>query len=656
MTTTGCAKYSHILEKSNFGVIIVEEAAEVFESHILSLLTKNTKKLILIGDHNQLRPKPYNYELETKYNFNISMFERLVNNKIDFGTLIYQRRMKPLFADFVRIIYGDNLYKDHESVINKEKVKGIDNDMYIITHNYYEEENKEIKSKFNRFESSYLIQLCKYLLKQGYKNNQITILTFYLQQIITIRECMRRNNIEGIRVSSIDNYQGEECDIILLSLVRSNKMNKIGFLRDYNRVCVAFSRAKIGFYIIGNIECIKAGEKERMINIDPAKKDIWEKIYNKAKEFNIIGDKLTLACQTHKNKTIISCLKDFDNIPLEGGCTELCKKIMKCGHPCEKRCHNIDDCNDIKCQKPCKRIKLYCSLKIHQCKKKCYEKCEICEEIIDKKLPCGHIKKGLKCSVDIHSIKCEEIVDKELPCGHIKTGVKCFEDIYTIKCEEKCNKELNCGHICNLKCFEKCDSQPCRKIIKFNICEHISEIECNKFENKYQIICQQKCNKILSCGHPCRGTCGKCLQGTLHIGCEGKCNKNLLCGHRCNLHCDLECVCTEQYHKICEHTPNNIKCGDKNYICQEQCNIGCKHNKCPRKCGQLCYIKPCNERCNSTMNCGHQCYGLCGERCPDICLICKPDEKINRNIKDDILFYQTKCGHIFDIAVLDKYF
>ena len=79
MTTTGCAKYSTILEQSNFEIIIIEEAAEVLESHILSTLTKNTKKLILIGDHKQLRPKPYNYEIEVKYNFNISMFERLIN-------------------------------------------------------------------------------------------------------------------------------------------------------------------------------------------------------------------------------------------------------------------------------------------------------------------------------------------------------------------------------------------------------------------------------------------------------------------------------------------------------------------------------------------------------------------------------------------------
>jgi superfamily I DNA and/or RNA helicase len=50
----------------------------------------------------------------------------------------------------------------------------------------------------------------------------------------------------------VDNYQGEENDIILLSLVRSNDDGTIGFLREDNRVCVAMSRAKKGLYVIGN--------------------------------------------------------------------------------------------------------------------------------------------------------------------------------------------------------------------------------------------------------------------------------------------------------------------------------------------------------------------------------------------------------------------
>lgn len=54
----------------------------------------------------------------------------------------------------------------------------------------------------------------------------------------------------------VDKYQGEENEIILLSLVRSNVENKIGFLNIKNRVCVALSRAKKGLYIAGNMDCL----------------------------------------------------------------------------------------------------------------------------------------------------------------------------------------------------------------------------------------------------------------------------------------------------------------------------------------------------------------------------------------------------------------
>ena len=422
----------------------------------------------------------------------------------------------------------------------------------------------------------------------------------------------------------------------------------------------------------------------------------------------------------------------------EGGCKEKCKRIMQCGHSCERICHIKDDCNKIKCQKPCKKINLNCSLKIHICKKLCYEKCErcevlinkelpcghvkngckcyvnindikcveivnkelpcghvkngckcyvnindiICEEIVNKKLPCGHVKNGCKCNANINEIiceeivnkklpcghikyeckcyinikyiKCEEIVNKKLPCGHIKKGCRCYENIRFIKCEEKCERELECGHICQLKCYEDCSSKPCKIKTTFNFCDHINEIECYKFKDILQITCKEKCNTNF-CNHPCEGTCEKCLEGSLHIKCYEKCGKKLFCGHICNQKCFEECFCTENSHKICAHINSTLKCGDKFY-CKEKCNIGCKHGKCKKKCGELCERKPCDERCDIRMNCGHQCYGLCGELCPNICRICNPDEIYFKNIRVGELLYKTKCGHIFAINKLDKYF
>lgn len=62
--------------------------------------------------------------------------------------------------------------------------------------------------------------------------------------------------LKDIRVTSVDGYQGEENEIILLSLVRSNDNKGIGFLKTNNRVCVALSRARLGFYIAGNLNLL----------------------------------------------------------------------------------------------------------------------------------------------------------------------------------------------------------------------------------------------------------------------------------------------------------------------------------------------------------------------------------------------------------------
>ena len=614
MTTTGCSKYSAILELCNFNTIIIEEAAEVLESHVLSTLTPKVNHLILIGDHQQLRPKPYNYEIATKYNFDISMFERLINNDIPYAHLKYQRRMKPKFANFVRIIYGEKDYVDYEDVKNNEKVeiKGLTTDMLIITHNKYEIDHEGLKSKQNDYEAKYISRLCEYLLKQGYNSDQITILTFYIGQVILIKKYLKQKQIIDVRVSSIDNYQGEECDIILLSLVRSNERYEIGFLQSFNRVCVAFSRAKLGFFIIGNLDCIVKGEEllnkkygENGKKNNTKKFGIWAKIQKEATKIKIIDNKIILRCQNHKKETIIKTLNDFDNCP-EGGCLKICRKRMKCGHACQKACHNFD-CNDIKCLETITKINENCEIKKHYCTKICSESWPKCEEKVNKKLLCGHNKKNVKCCDKIEELKCYKEIEKTLLCGH-KQKVKCCDKIY--------------------------------------------EIACNK-----------KCDEILPCGHKCKGTCNDCLKGTLHKKCEEICGRNLCCGHICKQKCSSECLCEENCNNVCQHGYCDEKCCDICIPCTYPCEIKCIHSKCTKECGELCDRKPCNKRCSKLMKCKHQCYGLCGERCPEKCRKCKPNEScflkdvlLTQDKPDkDALFYKLECGHIFVISSLDAY-
>ena len=247
MTTTGAAKYHHILRETHPKIIIVEEAAEVFESHIVTSLSPSVQHLILIGDHKQLRPKPNHYELEKNYNFAISLFERLINNNFPHVTLESQHRMRPEIASLICPAIYKKL-KNAEKVKNYEPVKGVNSNIFFIIHYYPEDSNRDgdQKSHSNAHEANYLVALCQYFLKQGYNQSQITLLTMYRGQLLALKHCIKRKDFEGIRVAAVDVFQGEENDIILHSLVRSNSDGSIGFLSIENRMCVPLS-SKNGF-------------------------------------------------------------------------------------------------------------------------------------------------------------------------------------------------------------------------------------------------------------------------------------------------------------------------------------------------------------------------------------------------------------------------
>nr|KAG5707207.1 hypothetical protein BaRGS_017891 [Batillaria attramentaria] len=200
MTTSGASRYRKVLDSIGCPIVILEEAAEVLEAHVLTTLNQSCQHLILIGDHQQLRPSPTVYELCRHYQLDLSLFERLVNNELPHSTLAVQHRMRPEVARLVR-----------------------------------ETSQKDGSSKSNQHEAEFCVRLCKYLLQQKYSPETITILAAYSGQVSAFRKIMTQygNYFHGVRVTTIDNYQGEENDVIILSL-KSNAL-PIGHLGSPER-------------------------------------------------------------------------------------------------------------------------------------------------------------------------------------------------------------------------------------------------------------------------------------------------------------------------------------------------------------------------------------------------------------------------------------
>ncbi|XP_034241562.1 NFX1-type zinc finger-containing protein 1-like [Thrips palmi] len=245
MTTTKAAQIQPLLQELKPRIVVVEEAAEVLESHIIAALTPAVQHLILLGDHKQLRPSPSDHEVGKDFKLEVSLFERLSNNNMPCKALNVQHRMQPNIAKLIEFIYPG--LENHGSVLRYPAVRGLKNSVFFVDHQEPDRYMDELISHCNPHEARFIAALVTYLLLQGYDEKQITILSAYAGQLMYFRGLESDfPDLRKVRVCNIDNFQGEESDIILLSLVRSNPQNNIGFLKTENRVCVALSRAKHG--------------------------------------------------------------------------------------------------------------------------------------------------------------------------------------------------------------------------------------------------------------------------------------------------------------------------------------------------------------------------------------------------------------------------
>ena len=96
MTTTGLSKYRGLVQSLRPKVVLIEEAAETLEGFISAACVPSVEHLILVGDHQQLRGRVNEHGLEgNPFYLDVSMFERLVRNHVDFTQLKRQRRMSP---------------------------------------------------------------------------------------------------------------------------------------------------------------------------------------------------------------------------------------------------------------------------------------------------------------------------------------------------------------------------------------------------------------------------------------------------------------------------------------------------------------------------------------------------------------------------------
>ncbi|XP_014276579.1 NFX1-type zinc finger-containing protein 1 [Halyomorpha halys] len=409
-TTAGCARLNHLLEKVQPEVVIVENANDVLEAHVIAALSEGCKHLILIGDHKQLKPYISNRNLEN-YDLDVSLFERMMRSGMKSCVLKEQHRMRPEIASLLSpTVY--QIMKYHPAVRNLPKIRGMERNMFFINHEVAENKKKDEDNSFsNSYEGDLLLGLANYLLLQGYSTNDITILVPYAEQLkYMIRAAKTYPLLKDVEILTIDIYAGRENTIILLSLVRSQSAG-IGFLSNNNKIVVALSRAKSGLYIIGNMKTLMSGS------------DLWVSLNAVLKKKQAIGRSINLECEAHKTIIAVSKTEDF-KLSEWGRCGLQCNLPLKCGHVCKLKCHPLLEKHATYiCRQPCSR---FCEKNLHKCRKKCYEECGQCNELVAAVLPCGHSTKK-KCGdhKDQKVICAEPTIVSVLCC--LRKVVPCWE-------------------------------------------------------------------------------------------------------------------------------------------------------------------------------------------------------------------------------------
>lgn len=240
-----------------FDLVIIDECAQAIESACWIAILKGNK-LVLAGDHLQLPPTIKSKDVEKTLGF--TLFDRMIklyDGKVA-KLLNVQYRMNEKIMKFSSEelydskLIADDTVKNHkviDLVSNKEEdsLNILEENLVIVDtagFQFYENVDPESLSRSNFGEMKVCDYFVRYLLKNGLDCSAIGIITPYSAQVNLLKQTLTHEEFCHLEISTVDGFQGREKEVIILSLVRSNKKHEVGFLADNRRLNVAITRAK----------------------------------------------------------------------------------------------------------------------------------------------------------------------------------------------------------------------------------------------------------------------------------------------------------------------------------------------------------------------------------------------------------------------------
>ena len=261
-----------LLDGHKFGTLFIDEAAQALEAACW-IPIRRASRVIFAGDHCQLPPTVKSLEA-LKGGLGTTLMERIVNNKPECVSLLeVQYRMNDEIMQFSSDYFYHGKMRSAPEVAHRVIHEGDAPILWFNTSaiNLGEDEQDNFREQFigetfgrvNKGEAGLTLSLLQIYFqrvgKQYILDNRIDvgIISPYRAQVQYIKRLIRKRAFfkpfrHLITVNTVDGFQGQERDVILISLVRANDMGQIGFLRDLRRMNVAITRARMKLFILGD--------------------------------------------------------------------------------------------------------------------------------------------------------------------------------------------------------------------------------------------------------------------------------------------------------------------------------------------------------------------------------------------------------------------
>jgi len=243
---------SDFVTLKRFDLVIIDEACQATEIGTLVPLRFNPSKVILIGDPCQLPPTVFS---QKGYLYS-SLFERLVCHQ-PAVMLTEQYRMHPAISNITSaLFYNGQLRTANQTADERLTQKYSFSPLNFIDTSKGKEKLTRLKSYANLAECDACKRICQQLFWRYGQRLKIVVLTPYKGQV----EMLKGDDIYsklGVEINTIDGFQGQECDVLILSTVREHRL---GFTADSRRINVAITRSKECLIVLGNKKCLLGNE------------------------------------------------------------------------------------------------------------------------------------------------------------------------------------------------------------------------------------------------------------------------------------------------------------------------------------------------------------------------------------------------------------